>query len=775
MEKTYASKSLHQREIIPEFPALGKLAVRHAAAFALSLVFSLGGKPGYFAPFGVSAAAAAGAVYMPASVLGASLGYMLSQNSLYSLRYIASLLACGVLIGTLKNMREIVSSKLFAPAIAFVTLLVTGLALTFSETPTLIVALKYLTEAVTGACGAYFIARTAATIVPFKSFGFLSSKDMAALMITAALLLSALGTVKIGVFVPVRVIAALLVLICARYTREAGGAIVGVCTGVALSISGDSSMILAGYGFGGLLGGVFSQLGRFGTGAAFLIANAVIAVMDTDNPAALAVLAEAAAATVLFLLIPGKLARKIEEILAPGTVSPVLDSVKNDIEWRLHNAAQITGEIAASLNKVSDTLKIGENTGMQNMYACIRCEVCDTCGLKEVCFEQSYDTTVGAFNDIVLHLRDGGTASFSTLPPHFASRCIRINALCDSFNRFYREYTAVQKAQNRISQVRNVVSDQFAGISYMLTSLSEELGEKTVFDVGAAQRITAALENMGLTVLDVCCPVDKYDRLSADVHIGQTDQRVSKAKLRQAVETALQRKMDMPVTGIFKDTIHLSFKERPLYRAITGSAQFTAEGERVCGDAFSCFTDEKGFFYAVVSDGMGTGAKAAVCASLTVSLCENLIKAGFGVEASLRAINAALIVKSGEEMSVTLDIVMIDLYTGQAVFYKSGAAATLLKRRGKLVKIELPSLPLGILRDCETVCTRGLLDKGDVVLLTTDGIGEESLNDIGERIIGFKGGEISAFVRELAAHAKAASGGKKDDDITAVAVALVKE
>ncbi len=775
MEKTYASKPLQQEKKNSDFSELGKLAVRQSAVFALSFVFSLGGKEGYFAPFGVSCVAAADVTYMPASILGASLGYLLTQESLYSLRYIASLLACGVLIGTLKNMKDIVSSKVFAPAIAFVTLLVTGMALAFSDSLTIAAALRYLTEAAAGACGAYFIARTASTVLPFKSFRFLSSRDLSALMITAALLLSALGTIRFGVFVPVRILAVLLVLICARYTHEAGGAIVGVCTGMALSLGGDSSLILAGYAFGGLLGGVFSQLGRIGTATAFLIANAVIAVMNAENASAVAVVAEAAAATVIFLLIPGKFARKIEEMLAPGAVSPVLDSVKNDIVWRLHNAAQITGDIAESLNKVSDTLKIGESTGMTSMYACIRCEVCDTCGLKDVCFEQSYDTTVGAFNDIVLHLRDGGTATFATLPPHFASRCIRINALCDSFNRFYREYTANQKAQSRVSQIRNVISDQFSGISYMLTSLSEELGEKTVFDIGAAQRITAALESMGIKVLDVCCPIDKYDRISADIHIGQTDQRVSRAKLRQAVEIALQRKMDMPVTGIFKDTVHIAFRERPLYRAVTGSAQFTAEGERVCGDAFSCFTDEKGFFYAVVSDGMGTGAKAAVCASLTVSLCENLIKAGFGVEASLRAINAALIVKSGEEMSVTLDIAMIDLYSGQASFYKSGAAATLLKRHGKLVKIELPSLPLGILRECETVCTKGMLDKGDVVLLTTDGIGEDSLTNIGEKVKSFKGGEIAAFVQEIAADAKAASGGKKDDDITAVAVALVKE
>lgn len=756
---------------------LAEFLIKNISVFALSFVFSLGGKAGLFSPFGVSAVAAAGFSYMPASIIGASLGYIVTQNSLFSLRYIASILACGVIMGTLKNMRDITGSKLFAPAITFVTLLVTGFALAFSESLTIALALRYVTEALTGACGAYFISSAAKLKIPYKSFGFLSSKDLSALMITAGLLLLALGNLSIGEFVPIRVAAVLMILICARYTHEAGGAIVGVCAGVALSVSGggSGSLILAGYSFGGLLGGVFSQLGRIGTAAAFVTANGIIAIMEADNTAALPVVIEAAAATTVFLLLPSGITKKLDEMLSPASVSPVLDSVKNDIVWKLHNASRITGDIASSLVSVSNTLKIGENSGITDMYTCIRCEVCDSCGLKDVCFEQNYDETIGAFNDIVLMLREGGTASFAAIPPHFSSRCIRTSQLCDCFNRFYREYAANQKAQTKISQVRSVVSDQFTGISYMLSSLSEELSEKTVFDVGAAQRITNTLEEMGLTVIDVCCCLDKYDRINTDIHIKQTNAKISKSKLRNTVESILQRKLDMPVMGSFGETVHIAFKEKPTYRAVTGFAQFAAQGERVCGDAFSCFTDENGFFYAVLSDGMGTGARAAVSATLAVSICENLIKAGFGIEASLKAVNSALIVKPGEEMSVTLDIAAIDLYTGQITLYKAGAAATVIRRRGKCVKVELPSLPLGILRDCDTVSTRGTLEKGDIALLTTDGIGEESLKEICSKLQSFKNGELSAYVRELAADAKNTAEGRKDDDITAVAVALVRD
>ena len=68
-----------------------------------------------------------------------------------------------------------------------------------------------------------------------------------------------------------------------------------------------------------------------------------------------------------------------------------------------------------------------------------------------------------------------------------------------------------------------------------------------------------------------------------------------------------------------------------------------------------------------------------------------------------------------------------------------------------------------------------MLEKGDIALLTSDGIGDESLKSIGEKLQVFKSGELAAYVRQLAADAKNSCEGKKDDDITAIAVALVKD
>ena len=55
-----------------------------------------------------------------------------------------------------------------------------------------------------------------------------------------------------------------------------------------------------------------------------------------------------------------------------------------------------------------------------------------------------------------------------------------------------------------------------------------------------------------------------------------------------------------------------------------------------------------------------------------------LLTAGFGYESMLRMINTALITKSEDESLATLDIVDINLFTGDVRLHKAGAGASLL-------------------------------------------------------------------------------------------------
>lgn len=76
------------------------------------------------------------------------------------------------------------------------------------------------------------------------------------------------------------------------------------------------------------------------------------------------------------------------------------------------------------------------------------------------------------------------------------------------------------------------------------------------------------------------------------------------------------------------------------------------------------------------------------------------------------------------ECFATVDLLEIDLLSGEAGFVKSGAAASYVIRGGKLFKIASDSLPIGITREITAEDIRFTLLPGDLVVMISDGVSQ---------------------------------------------------
>jgi stage II sporulation protein E len=215
------------------------------------------------------------------------------------------------------------------------------------------------------------------------------------------------------------------------------------------------------------------------------------------------------------------------------------------------------------------------------------------------------------------------------------------------------------------------------------------------------------------------------------------------------------------------------YKEKAEYKIVSAGVQFNANGEKYSGDSFSTFQDNNGYFYAVICDGMGTGTKAAISSNLAVTLLEKLIKAGFGIKSSINTVNTSLISKSGDECSVTLDLVVFDLFTGRVEFYKCGASDTVVKRNGKIVDVGFSSLPLGIINNLDIGCGSGMLRAGDVMLVHSDGVREEDVDYLKRELKSFDNGNVRNFTTELCENIRRYHP-QKNDDMTVLTLAITK-
>ncbi|NMP37568.1 MAG: SpoIIE family protein phosphatase [Clostridiales bacterium] len=747
---------------------------RHAGAFALCLLLSCTGVADGLSPFGTAAVACMPAAFLPAAVIGAGIGSVITQTSVSALRYVAALLSAAVINSTLNKFEEIRKSRLFEPLVTFSTLFVTALALAFADKATLNVQLiKYLCEALAGGASAFFISECFGIKTLRGGLKAVTPRELISIVIVAGLILMALARVNIYGFVPARVASVFLILVAARYAHESGGSIVGVCTGISMSLATGTGFLTGGYAFAGLLAGAFSPMGRLGASAAFVIACATAAIMQQDMRTAVFVLCEAVVASAVFTFLPDRLVGRLESCCTPTSVSPLIDSVRGSIVMRLRSAAKTVSEVSASLGTVNETLRRSELPDVSGIYDKVRENICSSCGLCKTCWEQSCNETLNVFNDMFSLLGRGESISEKKLPQFFAARCIRFPLLAECFSLNYKAYLIRLSAQSRIDEIRAVSAGQFEGISDLLYDLSDEFDEKASFDMLAAQRVRTVLDDMQIKTVDVCCTIDKYDRMKLEIHCENPRLPVNRTQLLEKLEKACERAFEIPDILAFDGLVHITAVQRAPLRAVIGAAQFCAEGERFCGDAYECFSDSHGRYYVIISDGMGTGARAAVGAAMASGIAARLIEAGFRADGALKMVNSALITKSRDESSATLDIACIDLFGGHVEFYKAGAPSTLVKRRGRLAEVECASLPAGILRETEFSHASGSIGAGDMILLSSDGVTDEDKQEIRRRMKHFKGGEINVFARETASWVKQKhSAEPHSDDVTVVVAGI---
>lgn len=129
-----------------------------------------------------------------------------------------------------------------------------------------------------------------------------------------------------------------------------------------------------------------------------------------------------------------------------------------------------------------------------------------------------------------------------------------------------------------------------------------------------------------------------------------------------------------------------------------------------------------GKYAAALSDGMGTGRRAARDSGATVKVLGDFLEAGFDRTVAVRLVNSIMVMKSANEAFATVDMCVIDLYTGEAEFIKNGAEPSYIKRGNTAETVRAASLPVGVIQDMEIETFAHKLGDGDVIIMLSDGL-----------------------------------------------------
>jgi len=203
-----------------------------------------------------------------------------------------------------------------------------------------------------------------------------------------------------------------------------------------------------------------------------------------------------------------------------------------------------------------------------------------------------------------------------------------------------------------------------------------------------------------------------------------------------------------------------------------GIASMKKDGESVSGDRGTYFKTAGGMLCVILSDGMGTGEKAAGESACAVSILEGLLRAGMEPGCAMRLLNAAAMLRNGDEWGyATVDLCCIYFFTGDACFYKYGAAPSYVKTGRTIRRLKCTSLAAGMLAGEGSApdMVRVRMRPGYVALIASDGVlAERDDQWIREILAGCDGEETKALARRALEAAAARFGGA--DDMTALAI-----
>ncbi len=516
---------------------------------------------------------------------------------------------------------------------------------------------------------------------------------------------------------------------CAWRDGMGGGAAAGTLLGLILYLcSGIDLLFFTVLGVSGLIAGAMRELGRVPLSLALILCP-LLFLFYTDASLVTPLWAGGwALGTGAFLLTPKTCLLWLSGSLREQEVSKDQFIRKKELlEERLLGFSQAFSALSKTFIHQEESQ---EKRDISKLVDRIAEKACQGCGMAHYCWNEELYRTYSMTFSALSHCEEKGHVTRLQLPQSFCETCARTEGFVEAVNQAYDGYRRDRLWQGRLSECRELVSQQMTAVSDILQGLSGQLEVGCVFLEQAGQLLREECAKEGIRLRDVRVMEEK-NRYGRQVQLsfrGCGCRDVCKSKLLPLVKRTMNRPMVLKEGNTChcqKDGIcTLFFTEVPAFHLSTATAFSTAAENQPIGDTTSFLETDKGIAMMALSDGMGQGKKAAEESRTAIELLEQFTEAGFERDLAVKMINSALLLRKGEETYATLDICAVDLFDGRTEFIKLGAVPSYISRSGRILTVTSHSLPAGILQQVQVVKNDMLLKDGDMVFLLSDGITE---------------------------------------------------
>ena len=388
-------------------------------------------------------------------------------------------------------------------------------------------------------------------------------------------------------------------------------------------------------------------------------------------------------------------------------------------------------------------------------------KVCTLCYRRAFCWKSDRGNTYRGFTKLA-DMTEFAAESF----PHELDDCIRKSELADVFSQSSREKAAAKLMEMRFSESRSLMYEQLKITEDIIRTAGERV------DVSYSETISRSirhkLEKFGMNPENVIACYNSRNRLVVEIYFVNEGAPESSTRICDLIADELHLSLDCTEPVRSGKEVRIRVYEKPHFGMEVYAVSARADNSDDNGDTHTVFFDGSGAAYAVLSDGMGTGREAACESRMVVGLFRRLVTGGVDFSTAVKLINSVMVTKSWQESFATLDAVRIDLDECNLTVIKSGAAATLIRHCGSVLKVTSPTFPIGIYEASEVFVKDCEFESGDIIIMFSDGISENAYPFIKELLLG--GDDLRHIVDEISGKAQVFNPGIHSDDVTVIGV-----
>lgn len=391
---------------------------------------------------------------------------------------------------------------------------------------------------------------------------------------------------------------------------------------------------------------------------------------------------------------------------------------------RLRSISEAFSALSEVLYNLSDRFRRPGTLDLRQICDSSFERFCKDCPNKSVCWGLEYGETLAQINELITQLHLKGRVRVQREEPHTAlfARCDVMPQILEEINRECARLTGELLRNNRTE----IFAMDYESAADIINNALEEDDEEYCLDVELEQRVAVYLKDAGVSFDGIAV----YGKRQKQIHVQRADlsaARVTAETMRTDLGEMCGVTFERPLFEVEDGSSTMLLRAKQKISISVAKNNISAEGG-VCGDTVNLFSNRKGYFYSLISDGMGCGREAALTSGLCSVFLEEMLRGGNRVSTSLKMLNNMLRSRgtdSTRECASTVDLMELDLMTARASFIKSGAAPSFIVRKDTVHRLQTGSVPIGILHQIEAPKTEFSLLEGDTVVMVSDGILQE--------------------------------------------------